>query len=223
MPKRRAKAEAIRLRRSRNWALKYANRPPLSAQIPPKRRREGRIYPAAPGRLCNQDHRYFGLIGLSSLADVVRRRPPCSRECPSAARLPRQDRLTYGESPECLLAHSDAPYLPYSFTRARPRARNVDMVESCPNKFVTQAFSACFEISGDAVVRKNSSSLSKNRTRSRDGSWILSGWPAMLPPYGNTAARSLAPCNFTSVSIFAFVATNSFATTLLRLATGLRS
>jgi hypothetical protein len=24
------------------------------------------------------------------------------------------------------------------------------MGESCPNKFVTQAFSACFEISGDA-------------------------------------------------------------------------
>jgi hypothetical protein len=71
-----------------------------------------------------------------------------------------------------------------------------------------------------AVTRAHGSRYSENASQSVP---VSRGRPAMLPPYGNTAARSLAPCNFTSVSIFAFVATNSFATTLLRLATGLRS
>jgi hypothetical protein len=39
----------------------------------------------------------------------------------------------------------------------------------------------------------------------------------------NKAARSFAPCNLTSSSIRALVAAKSLATTLLRMATGLRS
>src|SRR5262245_2460427 len=41
--------------------------------------------------------------------------------------------------------------------------------------------------------------------------------------FGNTPARSLAPCKRTSSSILASVAAMSFATTLLRMAMGLRS